>query len=218
MQRGVPSNEMSRSSMNHTKHENSLENFNEAAKIVRGGGVIAFRTDTFYGLGTDPLNAAAVRKIKELKGREENKPILLLISDADQIDRFIEHPDSYRNIANQHWPAALTLIGKARPELPTDLTAGTNTIGLRLPADEDVRALVRACGGALTATSANTSESSPAQTAAEVEGYFPNGIDLIIDGGAARITEPSTVVDVSRERPRMIREGAVKRSELVGLF
>jgi len=201
-----------------THHENSLENFNEAAKIVRNGGVIAFRTDTFYGLGSDPLNAAAVRKIKELKGREENKPILLLISDLDQIDRFIEEPESYRKVAAQHWPAALTLIGRARPELPTELTAGTNTVGLRLPDDEGVRAFVRECGGALTATSANPSGSPAAETAAEVENYFPTGIDLIIDGGAALITEPSTVVDVSGERPTMIREGALKRSELVGLF
>ena len=189
-----------------------------ASAIISTGGVIAFRTDTFYGLGADPLNAAAVRKIKELKGREENKPILLLISDVDQIDRFIEAPDSYRQIATQHWPAALTLIGKARPELPTDLTAGTNTIGLRLPDDEEVRALVRGCGGALTATSANPSGKPPAETAADVKNYFPTGIDLIVDGGAALITEPSTVVDVTGKQPRMIREGAVKRSELSELF
>src|SRR5688500_437733 len=106
---------MSRLSNNQTENENSLENPNEADKIVRSGGLIAFRTDTFYGLGADPLNPNAVRKIKELKGREENKPILLLISDVDQIDRFIAEPDSYRRIAVQHWPAALTLIGRARP-------------------------------------------------------------------------------------------------------
>ena len=189
-----------------------------AAGIISAGGVIAFRTDTFYGLGADPLNAAAVLKIKELKGREENKPILLLISDLDEIDRLIEEPDSYRKIAVQLWPAALTLIGKARPELPTDLTAGTNTIGLRLPDDEEVRALVRVCGGALTATSANPSGKPPAETAADVKNYFPTGIDLIVDGGAALITEPSTVVDVTGKQARMIREGAVKRSELSELF
>ena len=189
-----------------------------AATLVHSGGIIAFRTDTFYGLGADPLNADAVRKIKELKGREENKPILLLISDIDQIDRFIQEPDSYHTIAVQYWPAALTLIGKARPQLSTDLTAGTNTIGLRLPDDEEVLALVRLCGGALTATSANPAGKPPAQTASEVKNSFPTAIDLIVDGGAALITEPSTVVDVTGKQPRMIREGAVKRSALVGLF
>ena len=197
---------------------NTLETHEKAARFVGSGGVTAFRTDTFYGLGADPLNANAVRKIKELKGREENKPILLLISDVDQVDRFIEEPDSYRKIAVQHWPAALTLIGRARPELPTDLTAGTNTIGLRLPDDEEVRAFVRVCGGALTATSANPSGSPPAQTAAQVENYFPTGIDLIIDGGAAVSSEASTVVDISGQPPKMIREGAIKKSDLAGLF
>ena len=197
---------------------NDAESRARAAAIISSGGVIAFRTDTFYGLGADPLNAHAVRKVKELKGREENKPILLLISDADQINRFIEEPGSYRKIAGHHWPAALTLVGRGLSEIPSELTAGTNTIGLRLPDDEEVRALVRVCGGALTATSANPAGSPPAQTAAEVENYFPTGIDLIIDGGAALITEPSTVVDVSGEQPKLIREGAVKRSELVGLF
>ena len=191
---------------------------NLARQTILGGGVIAFRTDTFYGLGADPLNAEAVRKIKELKGREENKPILLLISDLDQIDRFIEQPHSYRQIAARYWPAPLTLIGSARPEIPEDLTAGTKTIGLRLPDDEAVRALVRVCGGALTATSANTSGKPPAQTVAEVRDYFPSGIDLMIDGGNVSITEPSSVVDVSGVQPMMIREGAVKKSELVGLF
>ena len=189
-----------------------------AVTVINNGGVIAFRTDTFYGLGADPLNADAVRRIKTLKGREENKPILLLISDLDQIDRLIQEPNAYRTIAAKHWPAPLTLIGQARPGLPTELTAGTNTIGLRLPDDEQVRELVRTCGGALTATSANTSGNPPAETAAEVENYFPSGIDLIIDGGPALITEPSTVIDVSGEKPKLVREGAVRRSELAGLL
>lgn len=199
-------------------HNDDAQTKERAAQVISAGGLIAFRTDTFYGLGADPLNSDAVHKIKELKGREGNKPILLLVCDVDQIDRFIEEPETYRKIAVQHWPAALTLIGRARPELPTDLTAGTNTIGLRLPDDEELRAFVRVCGGTLTATSANPSGSPAAQTAAEVENYFPTGIDLIIDGGAALITEPSTVVDVSGEQAKMIREGAVRKSELSGLF
>src|SRR6185312_6484494 len=113
----------------------------EAARIIVNGGLIAFRTDTFYGLGADPLNAAAVAKIRELKGREESKPILLLISDMDQLQRFVvDESGSFRIIASQHWPAPLTLIGPARAELPIELTAGSNTIGVRLPDDENVRA------------------------------------------------------------------------------
>jgi len=186
----------------------------EAARIITGGGVIAFRTDTFYGLGADPFNRAAIARIKELKGREDRKPILLLISDADEVDRFIEQSSFFKLIAMGKWPAPLTLIGVSRPEVPIELTAGTKSLGVRLPDDEDVRALVRACGGALTATSANVSGQPPARTAKEVENYFPEGIDLIIDGGEATATEPSTVLDLSGTEARLIREGAISREEL----
>jgi L-threonylcarbamoyladenylate synthase len=187
----------------------------EAARVISTGGLIAFRTDTFYGLGANPLNREAVAKIRELKGRQDNKPILLLISDMDRLDRFVgEKSGIFGLLAVGHWPAPLTLIGPARPELPSELTAGTNTIGVRLPNDEKVRALVRTCGGALTATSANVSGSPPARSAKEVENYFPTGIDLIIDGGEVTATQPSTVVDVSGSKPRLVREGAVSREQL----
>jgi L-threonylcarbamoyladenylate synthase len=190
----------------------------EAARIIASGGLIAFRTDTFYGLGANPLNAAAVAKIRELKSREESKPILLLISDMDQLQRFIgDHSAVFEQTAAIHWPGPLTLIGAARAELPTELTAGTHTIGVRLPDDLNVRALVRACGGALTATSANVASEPPARTAKEVEDYFPN-IDLIIDGGDVSATEPSTVLDLSNARPRLVREGAVTRAALGDLL
>jgi L-threonylcarbamoyladenylate synthase len=187
----------------------------QAAQIIRRGGVIAYRTDTFYGLGANPFNREAIVRIKDLKGREEAKPILLLISDIDQLERFIgEPPGIFKAIAIGHWPAPLTLIGPSRPELPIELTAATNSIGLRLPDDDNVRELVRACGGALTATSANPSGQPPARSAEEVANYFPNGLDLIVDGGEVNVTEPSTVVDLSGPQPRLIRAGAVKRERL----
>jgi L-threonylcarbamoyladenylate synthase len=182
-----------------------------AVEIIQHGGIIAFRTDTFYGLGVDPFNQEAIRAIRRMKGREENKPILILIANASDADRFITEKSAvFDRLCQRHWPGPLTLIGKARPELPEGLTAGTGTIGIRLPADADVRNLLRACGGALTATSANLSGQPPARTAQEVESYFPTGIDLIIDGGEVAITQPSTVLDLSGEEPRLIREGAIK--------
>ena len=186
----------------------------EAARIISGGGVIAFRTDTFYGLGADPFNRNAVARIRELKGREDDKPILLLVSDASEVDRFIEQSGFYKMVAIGKWPAPLTLIGVSRPEVPIELTAGTKSLGVRLPDDENVRSLVRACGGALTATSANVSGQPPARTAKEVENYFPEGIDLIIDGGEATATQPSTVVDLSGPEARVVREGVITREEL----
>ena len=195
--------------------EDNSETRKQAAGVVRNGGLIAFRTDTFYGLGADPFNPRAVARIRQLKGREEAKPILLLISDVDQVGRFLaETSKAFRAAAEQHWPGPITLVGVARAELSKELTGGSGTIGLRLPADEEVRIFVRACGGALTATSANTSGSPPARTAKEVEGYLPTGIDSIVDGGEGTATQPSTVLDLSDTEPRLIREGAVTRDEL----
>jgi L-threonylcarbamoyladenylate synthase len=179
------------------------------------GGVIGFRTDTFYGLGADPLNPEAVRKVRELKGREETKPILVLISDESELGRFITAPNTaFHSAVKLYWPGPLTLVTRARADLPEELTAGTETIGLRLPADERVRKLVRACGRALTATSANISGEAAAINAREVQSYFPEGLDMIVDGGYAISTEPSTVVDVCSPHPRVIRKGAIPVEEL----
>ena len=183
----------------------------DIAKVIAHGGIIAFRTDTFYGLGADPLSAAAVRKIKELKQRDENKPILIVISDRDQVARFINQPlPAFNLLTERFWPGPLTLIGKARTELPPEITAGTGTVGIRLPNDVVVCELIRSCGGALTATSANPAEKSPAQTAHDVQQYFSDGIDLIIDGGPARTDLPSTVVDVTGTTPKLVREGVIR--------
>src|SRR6267142_703381 len=189
-----------------------------AAEIIRSGGAIAFRTDTFYGLGADPFNRDAIVRIRELKGREEDQPILLLVSDESEVDRFVEQSEFFKLIAKGHWPAPLTLIGFARPQVPIELTAGTKSLGVRLPDDNDVRSLVRACWGALTATSANVSGQPPARTAQEVSNSFPTGIDLILDGGEVSATEPSTILDLVGREPRLIREGGVKREMLADLF
>jgi L-threonylcarbamoyladenylate synthase len=187
----------------------------KVARTIQGGGVIAFRTDTFYGLGADPFDRAAVQRIKELKGREDNKPILIVISDLDQVERFIASPSqAFRLLWEEFWPGALTLIGNARAEVPEEITSGSGTIGVRLPHDERVRALVRACGRALTATSANPSHEPPATTAQAVQNYFGDSIDLIIDDGESQTDAPSTVVDATGDKPRLIREGVVPWAEI----
>jgi L-threonylcarbamoyladenylate synthase len=181
-----------------------------AARIISEGGVIAFRTDTFYGLGADPFNVPAVAKIRELKGREENKPILLLLADASVADRFIaDRSNEFEEDARKFWPGPLTIVGRAVENLPLEITAGTGTVGVRVPADSNVRDLVRECGGALTATSANPSGREPARSAKEVAGYFGDQIDFILDGGEVTATKPSTVLDVTMSPPRVLREGAI---------
>jgi L-threonylcarbamoyladenylate synthase len=186
----------------------TTESLHRTSETIAQGGVIAFRTDTFYGLGADPFNRAAVQRIKQLKG--SHNPILIVISDLDQVTRFIAEPSqTFHLLAKTFWPGPLTLIGKAVRGVPDEITAGTQTIGVRLPGDEKVRALVRACGGALTATSANPAHQEPAKTAPEVSSYFDHGIDLIVDGSEARVDQASTVVDVCDDDPRLIREGVV---------
>ncbi|HYO91816.1 MAG TPA: L-threonylcarbamoyladenylate synthase, partial [Pyrinomonadaceae bacterium] len=151
--------------------------------------------------------------------REDDKPILVIVSDAAQAERFIiGRPEIFNQVAAKHWPGPLTIVVRARREVPVELTAGTGTIGVRLPDDERVREFVRACGGALTATSANKAGEPPARTAQEVLGSFPVGLGLIIDGGAARGEQPSTVLDLSGREPRLIREGALSKRELDKTF
>ena len=184
-------------------------------ETIARGGIIAFRTDTFYGLGVDPFNADAIHKLKQLKGREEAKPILIVISESDQVTRFIKEPSTaFNRLAKRFWPGPLTLIGKAKQSVPRDISAGTETIGVRLPDDEKVRALISAGGGALTATSANPSTLAPARNAQTVDDYFGEAIDLIIDDGDAKTDRPSTVVDVSGSEAKLIREGVLLWREI----
>jgi L-threonylcarbamoyladenylate synthase len=191
------------------------ESFARIAETVIRGGVIAFRTDTFYGLGAQPFNVTAVQRIKELKGREEKKPILVVISDREQIQRFIHEPSATFNLlAETFWSGPLTLIGRATADVPVEITAGTETVGIRLPGDDKVRTLIDACGGALTATSANPANEAPAKSAAEVQAYFGDEIDLIVDDGAARTDQPSTVVDARANEAMLIREGVVSWAEI----
>lgn len=194
----------------------SHENLLCITDIIARGGVIAFRTDTFYGLGADPFNSGAVQKVKNLKGREGDKPILVLISDAEQLGRLIENRSaSFDELTKQFWPGALTIIGKATDELSNELTAGTKSVGVRLPNDERVRSVVRACGGSLTATSANPSGEPPARSAEEALKYFGETVDLILDGGAAKTDQPSTVVDTTSDGGlKLVREGVIAWDEI----
>jgi L-threonylcarbamoyladenylate synthase len=182
----------------------------QVSDVIARGGVIAYRTDTFYGLGADPFNRDAVRKIKQLKGRDDRKPILIIISDRHDLSRFIAEPTPKFNLlAEAFWPGPLTLIGQAASDVPDEITAGTKSIGVRLPNDDNLRGLVRACGGALTATSANPSNQPPATSAQEVFRYFGDAIDLIVDGGGVTADQPSTVVNVCDVGPKLVREGAI---------
>lgn len=185
-----------------------------AARVIEAGGLVIFRTDTFYGVGADPFNPEALAAVNELKGRE-GKPVLVLLAGPEHAARLASaRTRAFEVLAEAYWPGALTLVARARAEAPELLTAGTGTVGLRLPDDEDARAIVAACGGILTATSANPAGEPPALRAEDAARYFHEFDGLIIDGGRARSELPSTVVDVSGERARLVREGVVERTRL----
>lgn len=185
-----------------------------AADVIRRGGLLAFRTDTFYGVGADPFNPQAVRRIDELKGRE-GKPILALVSDRAWAERLTRSRGRLFDVLGERfWPGPLTLVLAADPRLPVELTAGTGTVGVRYPDDESVCHFVEACGGVLTATSANRTGQRPARSAREVLAAFPSGLDLIVDGGETAAEKPSSVVDISGGAARLIREGALAWREV----
>lgn len=185
----------------------------EAARIVRRGGVIAMPTDSFYALGACALDEPAVRRVCAIKGQRESKPILVLISDRSQLDTLVARVQpGAAMLMDRFWPGPLTIVFPASPHLPAALTAGTGTIGVRLPAQPLLVKLLRATGP-LTGTSANRSGASPARTALDVEQNLGCEVDLILDGGPSSATLPSTVVEAT-EVVRLLREGSIGRTAL----
>lgn len=185
----------------------------EVVRIVRAGGVIAMPTDSVYGLGAYAFDEAAVRRVCSIKGREEGKPILVLIADRSHLDRLVARvPFSAAVLMDRFWPGPLTLVLPASQRVPAALTGGMGTVGVRIPAHPLLLKLLRVTGP-LTGTSANRSGQSPARTAEEVEQSLGAEVDLILDGGPASVTRPSTVVEAG-ETVRVLREGAVERASL----
>ena len=191
--------------------------YSRCRDVIRAGGVIAYPTDTVYGLGADPKNIRAVRKLFSIKGRQADRPILLLIKDASEVrDWASEVNPAAERLMKKFWPGPLTLVFKAKPNVMTELTGGTGTIGLRVPGNALTRQLLAALGTALTGTSANISGRPSLCTAREASEVIGGMVDLVLDGGRAEGGNPSTVVDVSSERPKVIREGAIPSPEILG--
>ena len=182
--------------------------FSKTQEVLKGGGVIAFPTDTFYGLGADPFNKTAVDKIYEIKGRDSKKPLLLLIDSPRKLDALMEEPsrDSFKLIET-FWPGPLTILFKPKPTIPKNITTGL--IGIRQPGNSITRKLLSSLDHPLTAPSANLNGENPATTAEEVELQLGNKLDLVLDAGPCKGEEPSTLVDATQKPVRLIREGAV---------
>lgn len=181
-----------------------------AVSALEKGGVVAFPTETFYGLAVDPRSAIAVRKVFELKRRGPDQPLPLIASDVDQI---IDHVGTMTplaaRLASRGWPGPLTLIIPASPRLCGDVHLSTGRVAVRVPADAVARLLARSSGHAITSTSANISGNPPASTPERVAASFGSGIDVLIDSGPTPAGLPSTIVDATGDAPVLVRAGAI---------
>ena len=187
------------------------DRLDEAGAVLRRGGLVAFPTESFYGLGADALDEAAVARVFQAKGRPETKPVLVLVESVAMAEDLVaDLSEEVRGLMARHWPGPLTLVLRARPHVPPALTAGTGTVGVRMPGHAIAGALVRAAGRPITAPSANPSGAAPPTTASEVRAYFPAALDLILDGGATPGGTGSTVADCTVWPPRLLRAGPVE--------
>ncbi|MGD0862137.1 MAG: L-threonylcarbamoyladenylate synthase [Candidatus Limnocylindrales bacterium] len=187
----------------------------EAVEVLRAGGLVAMPTDTVYGLGVALDAEDGLPRLFAAKNRPLDRAIVLLVADLEQVASVGVLSESARLLAERFWPGGLTLVLTQAPgaRLPSVLTAGASTIGVRLPDHESPRALCRALGP-LPVTSANLSDQPDARDAAGVLAQLGARIDLVLDGGFARGGIPSTVVDCSAERPSVLRAGAIAPGEI----
>ena len=191
----------------------------KAAAVLKKGGLIIYPTDTIYGLGADASNEAAIRKIFEIKKRGSRKPVHIVVADIVGAERFVELTPLARALAKRFLPGALTLVLKAKDEVPRALTAGQGTLGIRIPDNRFCIETARALGGGITSTSANVSGQATGRNIEEIFSLFPKGfegIDLVVDGGELPPSLPSSVVDARGAAPIILREGAIPVAEILG--
>jgi L-threonylcarbamoyladenylate synthase len=180
-----------------------------AGRVLSSGGIVAYPTDTLYGLGVDPRNAAAVQALFGLKGRAGVLALPLVAGSVAQAEALGVFTPLARRIASRFWPGPLTLVVAASAPLAPGVAAADGSIAVRVPDQAIARALATAFGSPITATSANRSGQPPAVTAGEVEAALGDALDLVLDGGAVPGGNPSTIVDASGSAPRLVRAGAV---------
>src|SRR3990172_13353259 len=184
--------------------------------IFKKGGIIAYPTETFYGLGVDPFNETAVKKLFNLKGREADKPISILVKDKKMLAEVAEEiPLSAEKLIKKFWPGPLTIILKAKKSIPITLRAGTGTIAVRISSNTITQKLLEAIDSPITTTSANPSGKKSPVTASEVMNYFKNKVDLILDGGVLSGKLGSTIVDVTEGDLKIIRAGEIPIERVV---
>jgi L-threonylcarbamoyladenylate synthase len=190
----------------------------KAADVILNDGVIAYPTETVYGLGANAFSGEAIKKIYKLKSRASNKAVLIIAENLEQVKGLVSSfPDSAYKLTHEFWPGPLTLVFKASKLVNNQLLGDGNSIGIRIPASNICLELIRLCGVPLTSTSANISGGKNPVSIADVYHDFADQLDLMIDGGAAQSLTPSTVLDLTRDQATLRREGliSVKKIESI---
>jgi L-threonylcarbamoyladenylate synthase len=181
-----------------------------AAGLLRAGVVVAYPTDTLYGLAADPSSVGAIEQLYRMKGRQVDQAIPLIAADLEQVERCAGPlPAMLRRLGERFWPGPLTLVVPVWPGLAPGLHGGTGTVAVRVPAHEVARALARAFGGPITSTSANRTGEPASNSPDEVRIALGQDLEAMIDAGPSPGGSPSTIVDLRGERPRLVRAGAV---------
>ena len=186
-----------------------------AAEIIRNGELVAIPTETVYGLGANGLDENAVAKIFEAKGRPQDNPLILHLSCAEEMDRYCHHvPQMAYRLAEMYWPGPLTIVLPARECVPKRTTGGLDTVAVRCPDNDVTREIIRLAGVPLAAPSANISGKPSTTTAQHVLHDHDGRIAAVVDGGPCRVGVESTIVDLTGDRPRLLRPGGVTPEEL----
>ena len=190
----------------------------EAVQSLRSGGIITIPTDTVYGLGADPFNANAVQKLYTFKGRPDGKPIPLILGSVEDIHSVAQNlTEFFFHLTDRFWPGGLTIVVESKDLLPV-LTAGGNTVGVRIPDNPLLLKILRAFGGPMAITSANLSGEPPATSIQEIDEELASRIDVIVDGGKTPGPVPSTVYDISVSPPIVRRQGVISEETLAKEF
>ncbi len=192
-----------------------LDIIKEAAKVIQRGGIVSFPTRCLYGLGADALNIDAVKRVFQIKQRPFHKPILLLIKNQKALHRLVKSvPSAAMNLIERFWPGRVTIIFEAVDSLPAVLTGKTGKIGVRIPEHPVAYALANAMENPITGTSANLSGRKGCFRIGELDPVVFAQLDLILDAGTLKGGVGSTVVDVTVNPPRIVREGEAAKSEI----
>lgn len=184
-----------------------------AARTVRKGGIVAYPTDTIYGLGCDPRNSRAVKRAMAVKGKRK-KPFPILVASLAVADRIAVMDAGAKALASKFWPGPLTLILKPRARFPNSLTLGRKTIGVRCPRHQIALKLIKRCGGVLTGTSANITGHPPCTSARMVQRCLGDRIDAVVDGGPSPQRIGSTIVRINSHGVTILRKGRIRNGQV----